>query len=106
MALGQLGSKTVAPLIEVLEHGSTFQRAGAAYALSQLRATARPALPALLRALKSTDDSVRRNASYALNRILSATPETAVRNPESSKPATVYPPLDPTPSALPSGAPR
>jgi HEAT repeat protein len=102
VALAQFGVKAVGPLIDAMERGTPNQRAGAAYALSQLRATAKPALPVLLKALKAPEDMVRRNASYALSRIL---PEATVAA-QPPKSTQIMPPLDPTPGDTPSGGPK
>jgi HEAT repeat protein len=90
-ALARMGPGAVAPLIEALRDKAPLRRAGAAYALAQMKADARTALPVLLETLRDTETAVRRQAAYAISRI--------VERPE--RPASL--PLPEVP-ALPGGS--
>jgi HEAT repeat protein len=71
-ALAKLGSAAVEPLITALKDkgGPPERRAGAAYALGQIGLSAKAALPALLDALNDKELDVRRQAAYAVNRLI------------------------------------
>jgi len=96
MALARLGPGTVEPLLAVLKGTDAVARAGAAYALGQLGPDAAPARGALLAALKDPSKDVRRQAAFALSRIV--TPERTSAEPPSALPPPV--------PAFPSEAPR
>ncbi len=74
-ALATIGTPAVEPLIAALKDKITERRAGAAYTLGMIGRPARAALPVLLDLLKDDDVSVRRQASYAISRIVPASPE-------------------------------
>ena len=74
-ALATIGTPTVEPLIAALKDKITERRAGAAYTLGMIGRPARAALPVLLDLLKDDDVGVRRQASYAIIRIVPASPE-------------------------------
>jgi len=88
-ALAKTGVRTVAPLREALKDKLVSRRSGAAYALGLLGESARPALPELLEALTDPDTDVRRQASFAIGRVIpvgrAGPPDTATRR-------TVLPP--------------
>jgi HEAT repeat protein len=69
-ALAKIGSDAVEPLVEALKGDNLDRRAGAAYTLGLIGSNAKSALPALLDALKDDSVEVRRQASYAVARIL------------------------------------
>jgi hypothetical protein len=71
-ALARLGPRAVPPLRDALKGGTAYSRAGAAYALGLLGDAARPALGDLLDLLKDADTDVRRQASFALSRVVPA----------------------------------
>lgn len=77
-ALAKIGPAAVEPLIAALGDDLAERRAGAAYALGQIGAPARSALPKLLDALDDKDLDVRRQASYAISRLV---PSGAARPP-------------------------
>lgn len=100
-ALGNLGEVAVPRLINALGHAKKERRMGAAMALGQVRPQASAAIPALLKLLKDADEGVRRDASYALSRIV-------VRSSSSVTPVNNYqlkaPKLDPVPAEpIPGG---
>jgi HEAT repeat protein len=70
IALAKIGTPSVEPLIGVLKDGSAERRAGAAYGLALIGPPARAALPALLASLDDKEVEVRRQASYAISRLL------------------------------------
>jgi HEAT repeat protein len=70
VALAKIGPTAVEPLTEALGDSLAERRAGAAYALGQIGPTARSALPKLLDALDDKDLDVRRQASYAVSRLV------------------------------------
>jgi HEAT repeat protein len=70
VALAKIGPAGVEPLIAALGDTSAEKRAGAAYALGQIGPPARGALPKLLDALDDKDLDVRRQASYAISRLV------------------------------------
>jgi len=74
IALAKVGPAAVELLIATLKskESSTEQRAGVAYTLGQIGSPARAALPALLDALEDADLDVRRQASYAISRLIPA----------------------------------
>jgi bilin biosynthesis protein len=69
-ALAKIGSAAVEPLTAALDDSLAERRAGAAYALGQIGPPARSALTRLLDALDDKDLDVRRQASYALSRLV------------------------------------
>ena len=71
-ALAKAGPRTVPLLREALKDKLVERRSGAAYALGLLGDAARPALPELLDALNDPDTDVRRQASYAIVRVVPA----------------------------------
>ena len=73
-ALAKIGPAAVEPLTAALSDDSAERRAGAAYALGQIGGPARSALPKLLDALDDKDLDVRRQASYAVSRLVPSTP--------------------------------
>lgn len=70
IALARIGPASVEPLIEALRDKNSDRRAGAAHALGLIGVGARTALPGLLDLLKDDDVGVRRQASYAIGRIV------------------------------------
>jgi HEAT repeat protein len=70
VALAKFGAAAVEPLQKALTSDTSARRAGAAYALGQLGPTAKPALPKLLDLLTDNELDVRRQASFAVGRIL------------------------------------
>ena len=71
-ALAKTGPRVVPLLREALKDKLVERRSGAAYALGLLGDAARPALPELLDALSDPDPDVRRQASYAVVRVVPA----------------------------------
>lgn len=69
-ALAKIGPAAVEPLTAALADDLPERRAGAAYALGQIGPPARSALPKLLDALDDKELDVRRQASYALSRLV------------------------------------
>lgn len=69
-ALAKIGADSVEPLIEALKGDNADRRAGAAYTLGLIGPAAKSALPALLDALKDEAVEVRRQASYAVSRLV------------------------------------
>jgi HEAT repeat protein len=69
-ALAKIGPEAVEPLVEALKGDNPDRRAGAAYTLGLIGPQAKSALPALLEALKDEAVEVRRQASYAVARLL------------------------------------
>lgn len=100
-ALANLGEVAVPALVETLAHPRAERRVGAALALGRMGPEAKAAIPALLKALKDKEDVVRREASYALSRIV--TPDAA---PPPVGPRPAVPPPDPPPGQSDSGVPR
>ena len=94
VAISRMGDLAVPALIEALGDEKPQRRAGAAVALGQIRPEARSAIPALLKAVKDKDEVVRRQASYALSRIVGRDSVPVIKE---SKP--VVPPLDPVPGS-------
>jgi len=72
VALAKTGSRTVPLLRDALKDKLVERRSGAAYALGLLGEAARPALPELLAALNDADTDVRRQASFAIARVVPA----------------------------------
>lgn len=70
VALAKIGSAAVEPLMAALEDSLAERRAGAAYALGHMGNAAKPALAKLLDALDDKDLDVRRQASYAISRLV------------------------------------
>jgi HEAT repeat protein len=70
VALAKIGPAAVEPLVAALKDSLPERRAGAAQALGQIGAGAKAALPSLLDALDDTDRDVRRQASFAVSRIV------------------------------------
>lgn len=70
IALSKLGSIAVPTLIEALRDRNPDRRAGAAYALAQMRSDGRYAIPNLTEALRDPEPRVRRQAAYALSRLV------------------------------------
>ena len=71
-ALAKTGGRVVAPLRDALKDKLAERRSGAAYTLGLLGEVARPALPELLDALHDPDPDVRRQASFAIARVVPA----------------------------------
>ena len=71
-ALAKIGPPSVEPLIAALKDPNPECRAGAAYTLGLIGPAARAALPALLDTLADADVEVRRQASYAIGRMIPA----------------------------------
>ena len=71
-ALAKIGSPSVELLKEALKDTNPDRRAGAAYALGLIGVSARVALPALIELLNDSDTAVRRQASYAIGRVIPA----------------------------------
>jgi HEAT repeat protein len=69
MALYQVGEPAVKPLIQALSAESLAERKGAILALERLGSEARPAIPALTRALHDQNPSVQQLAAKALKTI-------------------------------------
>lgn len=78
-ALAKLGPVAMGPLTSALKDERVERRAGAAYCLGLIGLPARSALPELLNALDDADNDVRRQAAFAISRIIPAW-----RNPNSS----------------------
>ena len=75
-ALAKIGPAAVEPLTAALADELPERRAGAAYALGYIGNPARSAMPKLLDALDDKDLDVRRQASYAISRLVpSVTPK-------------------------------
>jgi hypothetical protein len=72
VALAKIGPASVEPLTAALKDKSADRRAGAAYALGLIGSEAKTALPELLELLKDDDVGVRRQASFAIGRIVPA----------------------------------
>jgi HEAT repeat protein len=83
-ALAKIGPDAVESLVEALKGDNADRRAGAAYTLGLIGPGARNALPALLEALKDDAVEVRRQASYAVARMIPDS-KTTVRPPGSDK---------------------
>jgi hypothetical protein len=98
-ALGNLGEAVAPKLLDALNDPMPERRQGAAMAIGRIRPGYRPAVPALMRALKDKDDGVRRQASYALSRIVSREILTSV---SPGQPPAKVPPIDPTPGPAPA----
>ncbi len=76
IALAKIGPAAVEPLTAALTDDLPERRDGAAYALGQIGGPAKSALPKLLDALDDKDLDVRRQASYAVSRLVpSGTPK-------------------------------
>ncbi len=71
-ALAKTGGRVVAPLRDALKDKLAERRSGAAYTLGLLGEVARPALSELLDALHDPDTDVRRQASFAIARVVPA----------------------------------
>lgn len=69
-ALSKIGPPAIESLVTTLKDTNTDRRAGAAYTLGLIGPQARSALPALLDALTDPEVEVRRQASYAIGRVL------------------------------------
>ena len=81
-ALAKIGPAAVEPLVTALKDSLPERRAGAAQALGQIGAGAKAALPQLLDALDDKDLDVRRQASFAVSRIIpSGTAKPPARTP-------------------------
>lgn len=70
VALAKIGPAAVEPLVAALSDSVPEKRAGVAYALGQIGTPARGALPKLLDALDDKELDVRRQASYAISRLV------------------------------------
>ena len=70
VALAKFGTAAVDPLSQALKDTNADRRGGAAYALGLIGPTARAALPALLDAVSDKEPDVRRQASYAVGRLI------------------------------------
>jgi HEAT repeat protein len=75
--LAKIGTPSVEPLIAALTDPLPERRAGAAYALGLIGTPAKSALPQLLDKLDDSDRDVRRQAAYAINRMISTGVKTA-----------------------------
>lgn len=73
-ALAKLPADAVGPLTVALKDAVPARRAGAAYALGLIGEPASAALPGLLDALTDADLEVRRQASQAVGRVITARP--------------------------------
>jgi hypothetical protein len=104
MALAAVGPEAIKPLSDALKDPVKEKRAAAAYALGQMGALSRDAMPVLLTALKDEESAVRRSASQAISRILSADTLSYGR---AMSGATMYPgrPLGPPPLSRPDMRP-
>ena len=71
-ALAKTGGRVVPLLRDALKGKLAERRSGAAYALGLLGEASRPALPELLDALNDADTDVRRQASFAIARVVPA----------------------------------
>ncbi|MEO2091088.1 MAG: HEAT repeat domain-containing protein [Gemmataceae bacterium] len=69
-ALAKIGPAAVEPLTGALKDGLAERRAGAAYALGLMGGTAKTALADLLELLDDKDVDVRRQAAYAISRVV------------------------------------
>lgn len=69
-ALAKIGPASVEPLTAALKDGVAERRAAAAYTLALLGSDAKAALPTLLDLLKDDVVDVRRQASYAISKIV------------------------------------
>ena len=94
LTLANLGEAATPGLLEALAHNKPERRMGAAFALGQIRPTAKDAVPALIKALKDPEPGVRRQVSYALSRMVG-------RDFVSAAPIRDRPPLVPAPEATP-----
>jgi len=83
-ALAKIGPAAVEPLTAALGDELAERRAGAAYALGQIGTPARSALPKLLDALEDKDLDVRRQASFAISRLV----PTGTAKPTTTAPTT------------------
>ena len=72
LALAALGRDALVPLKEALKDANREKRAAAAYALGQMGVSGREAMAELLKVLKDDEAAVRRSASQAINRIVTA----------------------------------
>lgn len=68
-ALGQIGAPAVMPLVRMFVQGKTEDRHWAVTALAEVGLPARPALPAIQKALKDPHPQIRRAARLAVRRI-------------------------------------
>jgi HEAT repeat protein len=69
-ALAKIGPAAVEPLTAALKDRIPERRAGAAYTLGLLGGSGKSALPALLELLKDDEVIVRRQASYAISKMV------------------------------------
>ncbi|QEL13906.1 HEAT repeat domain-containing protein [Limnoglobus roseus] len=69
-ALAKIGPASVEPLTTALKDAVAERRAAAAYTLALIGSPSRTALPTLLDLLKDNDVDVRRQASYAISKIV------------------------------------
>lgn len=69
-ALAKVGPAAVEPLVAALKDSLPERRAGAAYALGLIGTAAGTALPGLLDALDDKELDVRRQASFAISRVV------------------------------------
>jgi len=97
IALANLGEVALPALVEALTNQSAERRMGAAMAIGQIRPAAKSAVPALVKAMKDSNEGVRRQASYSLSRMVQ--PEPLVFVPYSARPK--IPPVDPIPGGTP-----
>ncbi len=70
LALAKIGSDSITPLSAALTDPNAERRAGAAYALGLIGESANAAIPSLLNLLDDVSVDVRRQASYAVSRIV------------------------------------
>ncbi|CAN5324554.1 hypothetical protein BH11PLA2_BH11PLA2_01000 [soil metagenome] len=73
-ALAKIGTSSIEPLIVALKDSNSDRRAGAAYTLGLQGEAARAALPTLLELIGDDSLDVRRQASYALSRVVPSNP--------------------------------
>jgi HEAT repeat protein len=86
-ALAKVGAPAVEPLLGALKDKTAppERRAGVAYALGQIGPMARAAIPALLDALEDSDLDVRRQASFAISRLIPKRPTAPAPAPDGGK---------------------
>lgn len=90
-ALAKIGTPSIEPLVAALRDEAPERRAGAAYTLGLIGPAARAALPALLDVLADPDVEVRRQASYAIGRMIPARSEPAAVKRLASAPIAAPP---------------
>ena len=83
--LAKMGPAAVEPLIATLKDTVSERRAGAAYSLGLIGAPAKKALPQLLDLLDDPELDVRRQAAYAVSRIVPSGVRTSPTVPTGGK---------------------